>query len=107
MKAGAPFENVNAARPSMKTIHPPRPSHPAASPLISVQTLSSLQVTIRAAFALNYTEHFAEGMDGIPVPVLGVKGLISCSWFEERNCFCVYASVYADSATMSHDAGSY
>lgn len=46
-------------------------------------------------------------MDGIPVPVLGVKGLISRSWFEERNCFCVYASVYVDSAAMSHDAGSY
>lgn len=46
-------------------------------------------------------------MDGIPVPVLGVKGLISRSWFEERNCFCVFVSVYVHSATMSHDAGSY
>lgn len=42
-----------------------------------------------------------------PVPVLGVKGLISRSWFEERNCFYVYVSVYVDLATMSCDAGSY
>ena len=44
-------------------------------------------------FALSYTGHFAEGMDGIPVPVLSVKGLISRSWFKERNCFCVYVNV--------------
>lgn len=30
-----------------------------------------------------------ESQRGIPVPVLGVKGLISRSWFEERNCFFV------------------
>lgn len=75
--------------------------------MISVQTLSSPRVTIGAALTLNSTEHFAEGMDGIPVPVLGVKGLISRSWFEERNCFCVFVSVYVHSATMSRDAGSY
>lgn len=107
MKAGARLKmSIRHAR-QWKPSSAPRPSHPAASPLISVQTLSSRRVSIRAAFTLNYTEHFGERMDAIPVPFLGVKGLISRSWFEERNCFCVYASVYVDPATMSRDAGSY
>lgn len=107
MKAGARLKmSIRHAR-QWKPSSAPRPSHPAASPLISVQTLSSRRVSIRAAFTLNYTEHFGERMDAIPVPVLSVKGLISRSWFEERNCFCVYMSVYVDLAMMSRDAGSY
>jgi len=43
--------------------------------------------------ALNYTERFGESADGIPVLVLSVKGLISSSWFEERNRFCVCTSL--------------
>lgn len=71
------------------------------------QTLSSWWVAVSTAFTLNYTECFGESQDGIPLPVLSVKGLISCSWSEERNCFYVCTSVYVVFAMMSHDAGSH
>lgn len=70
------------------------PSHSEAfkssrRPADSVQTLSSWRDAISTALTLNYTQCFGESPHGIPVPVLGVKGLISCSWLGECNCFCV------------------
>lgn len=58
-------------------------------PAGSVQTQSSRQATVGTMLTLNYTERFGESRRGTSVPVLGVKGLISRSWFEERNCFFV------------------
>jgi len=80
---------------------------PSSIPADLVQTLSSRQAAISTALTLNYTQHSGESQGGISVPVLGVKGLISCSWFEERNCFCVCSSAYAVFTMMSHDAGSH
>lgn len=45
--------------------------------------------TTRRSLYATYGELQPERLGGIHVLLLGVKGLISCSWFEEHNCFCV------------------
>lgn len=103
------LENFNTGTQSMETIHrAARPSNQAALPADLVQT-AELTAGRESALHLRRitAERFGESPDGIPVPVLSVKGLIRCSWFEERNCFCVCTSAYAALAMMSHDAGSH
>lgn len=94
MKAGVTLE-ISIQRPSQwkpfTALWNLQIKQPALTDL--VQTVSSWRVAVSTTFTLNYTERFGESPDGIPTLVLGVKGLISCSWFEERNCFCVCISV--------------
>lgn len=47
----------------------------------------------RCVYTELHSAFFGESPDGILVPALSVKGLISCSWFEECNCFYVCTSM--------------